>query len=198
MWEFVDKVVYINLAKRTDRNEHMKRVTSVFGDKVIRFEAIESPGYVGCTLSHIGVIELAVKNQWKNVLILEDDAEWNEFDINYKKLEALACNPYDVIMLGGVAVYKHPNDKLISAQTATAYLVDSSYYYKLISTFEEGLKLLKQTGKDEMYANDQYWKKYQSADNWYILSEPCMVYQRPDYSDILNTFVDYRSAFNVD
>lgn len=197
MWEFVDKVIYINLDKRPDRNEHMKKMTSTFGDKVIRFSAIEGPGYFGCTQSHIGVLELAVKNNWKNVLVMEDDAEWNDFESNYKRLETLASNTYDVILLGGVAVYKHYNDKLISAQTATAYLVNSHYYSKLIETFKEGLTLLKETGNDNLYANDQYWKKYQNIDNWFIVSHPCMVYQRPDYSNILNMNVDYRNAFLI-
>jgi glycosyl transferase family 25 len=197
MWEFIDKVVYINLARRPDRNEHIKRVTQVFGDKVIRFDAIEAPSYIGCTLSHIGVLELASKNNWKNVLIMEDDAEWNEFDMNYKRLETLASQPYDVIMLGGVAVHKYPNNKLISAQTSAAYLVSSHYYSKLITIFKEANELLTQTGDERSYATDQYWKKYQHVDNWYIISEPCMVYQRPDYSNILNTFVDYREAFQL-
>lgn len=199
MWEFVDKVVYINLEKRPDRNEHMKEITKTFGDKVMRFNAIEDNiGLVGCSQSHIAVLEMAIQNNWKNILIMEDDAEWNSFKNNYLRLEFLAKNyPYDVILLGGVCVYKHPNDRLISAQTATAYLVNNHYYSKLLGNLKEALDLLKRTNHHVLYANDQHWKNLQKVDNWYIIADPCMVYQRPDYSNIENKQVDYRSAFKI-
>ena len=38
-WNFIDKVVYINLERSTERNEHMKEFVKPFGDKVIRFNA---------------------------------------------------------------------------------------------------------------------------------------------------------------
>jgi len=197
MWDFIDKAVYINLEKRKDRNDCMKEMTKTFGDKVVRFEAIEdNPGYLGCSRSHIAVLEMAIANNWKNVLILEDDAEWNKFKNNYLQLEFLVTKrDYDVIMLGGVCVYKHPNDRLISAQTTTGYVVNRSYYSKLLQNFKESYNLLKEQNNPNLFALDQYWKNLQAKDNWYILS---MVYQRPDFSDIENRFVDYRSAFKVE
>lgn len=197
MWEFIEKVVYINLAKRSDRNEHMKEMTKIFGDKVIRFEAIEeTPGYLGCARSHIGVLELAIQENWKNVLVLEDDAEWNCIEKSYKKLEALSTRTYDVILLGGVAVHKNTVDKVYSSQTATSYLIQNHYYTTLLSNFKEAYTGLLEEGYGK-FAIDQHWKKLQKQDTWYILSEPCMIYQRPDYSDIEQTHVDYRSAFQV-
>jgi glycosyl transferase family 25 len=199
MWEFVDKVVYINLEKRKDRNAHMIEMTKTFGDKVMRFNAIEdNPGYLGCSQSHIAVLEMAIQNNWRNVLILEDDCQWNRFKINYQKLEFLAKSYlYDVILLGGSTVFKHPNDRLISAQTTTAYLVNNHYYKPLLENYREGFQLLKSTNQHALYALDQYWKNLQSKDVWYVISDPCMVYQIPDYSDIENHFVDYRSAFKI-
>ncbi len=65
-WRFVDKVVYINLAKRTDRRESIEfqlKKVGVPPEKIIRFEAIENEnGTLGCTLSHISVMEMAEKN----------------------------------------------------------------------------------------------------------------------------------------
>lgn len=197
MWEFVDKVVYINLKKRPDRNEHMKKMTSVFGDKVIRFEGIEdSPGYLGCARSHIGVLELAIQENWKNVLVLEDDAEWNDLEQNYKRLERLSTLDYDVLLLGGVAVVKDTTDRVYSSQTATSYLIQNHYYQTLLSNFKQAYIGLKQRGYGA-FAIDQYWKQLQQIDKWYIVSYPSMVYQRPDYSDIENAYVDYRNAFYV-
>jgi glycosyl transferase family 25 len=196
MWEFIDKVIYINLDKRKDRNEHMKKMTETFGDKVIRFSAVQSsPGYVGCSQSHIAVIEMAVQNNWKNILILEDDAQWNKFEEGYKKLHYLASNPYDVIVLGGSCVYRDKS-KLLSCQCAVGYLVNNHYYSTLLENYKNGLKLLKETNIYQAYALDQYWKHLQCRDNWFIV-EPCLVYQTPDYSDIENRYVDYRDAFHV-
>lgn len=192
MWEFVEKVVYINLAKRTDRNEHMKRVTSVFGDKVIRFEAIQdTPGYLGCARSHIEVLKMAIKYRWNNVLILEDDAEWNNLEANYAQLEELIQQPYDVILLSGGCVSADSNKRLHSSQTATAYLVHSNYYTTLLENFTEGYQHQKQSSEYGQYALDQYWKRLQSRDKWYI-TLPLLMYQRPDFSDIEGQFVDYR------
>lgn len=197
MWDFVDKVVYINLAKRPDRNEHMKEMTKIFGKKVLRFEAIEeTPGYLGCAKSHIGVLELAIQENWKNVLVLEDDADWNHFEQNYKRLEALSTRIYDVILLGGVAVQKDSVDRVHSSQTATSYLIQNHYYNTLLTNFKEAYNGLQTEGYGR-YAIDQHWKHLQSRDVWYILSSPCMIYQKPDYSDIENTHVDYRDAFQV-
>lgn len=197
MWEFVDKVVYINLARRPDRNEHMKRMTETFGEKAIRFEAIEdSSGYLGCARSHIGVLELAIQENWKNVLVLEDDAEWNSFEKNYKRLEAFITRPYDVILLGGVAIHKDNLDRVFSSQTATSYLIQNHYYTTLLANFQEAYDGLLKEGYGK-FAIDQYWKQLQKTDHWYILSQPCMIYQKPDYSDIEQHYVDYRSAFYV-
>lgn len=197
MWEFVDKVVYINLRKRTDRNKHMKNMTSTFGNKVIRFEAIEdSLGYLGCARSHIGVLELAIQEKWQNVLVLEDDAEWNNLEENYKRLEKLSTLNYDVLLLGGVGVVKDTTDRVYSSQTATSYLVQSHYYQTLLANFKQAYQGLKQEGYG-MFAIDQHWKLLQQIGKWYIVSNPCMVYQKPDYSDIENTYVDYRNAFLI-
>jgi len=197
MWEFVDKVIYINLAHRTDRDAHMKQMTTVFGNKVIRFEGIrDTPGCIGCAKSHIAVLELAIKENWKNVLILEDDAEWNRYEMNYKKLESIASRPYDVILLGGVAVDKDSFDRVYSSQTATSYLVQNNYYQTLLSNFKQALAGL-YSGNYRLYAIDQYWKQLQQTDVWYIISDPCMIYQKPDYSDIEHKYVDYRDAFYV-
>lgn len=197
MWEFIEKVVYINLASRPDRNEHMKKMTEIFGDKVIRFDAIkQTPGYLGCAQSHMYVLELAIQENWKNVLILEDDAEWNQFEFNYKRLESLATQTYDVLLLGGVAVHKDHTQRVYSSQTATSYLIQNHYYRTLLANFRQAYDGLKNEGYGR-FAIDQHWKQLQKIDTWYIISDPCLVYQRPDYSDIEQQHVDYRDAFQV-
>jgi hypothetical protein len=199
MWDFVDKVVYINLDHRTDRNEHMKQMTKTFGNKVSRFSAIKTDyGLIGCCLSHIQILKTAIKDNCENILVLEDDAEWYNFEQGYKTLRKLASDPYDVIMLGGSFVSYNPDTyKLLSCLTTTGYLINRHYIHTLLSNFEEGLSLLIQNySMGPCYALDVYWKKLQQADNWYIVQPP-LVYQLPNYSDIENRSVDYKWFMGV-
>jgi glycosyl transferase family 25 len=199
MWDFVDKVVYINLDHRTDRNEHMKHMTKTFGDKVSRFSAIKTDyGLIGCCLSHIEVLKMAIKDNCENILVLEDDAEWHNFEQGYKTLKKLASNPYDVIMLGGSFVSYNPDTyKLFSCQTTTGYLINRHYIHTLLSNFEEGLSFLRQNhSMGPYYALDMYWKKLHQKDNWYIVQPP-LLYQVPNYSNIENRLVDYKSCMGV-
>jgi glycosyl transferase, family 25 len=199
MWDFVDKVVYINLEHRTDRNEHMKRVTETFGDKVSRFSAIENQqGALGCTMSHISVLRIAIENNWNNILIMEDDAEWYNFEQGYNTLKKLASNPYDVIMLGGSFVsYDIETYRLHRALTTTAYLVNKHYMPVLLQNFEEGLcKFLESPSQPALYALDTYNNRLQQVDNWYIVQPP-LVYQTPTFSDVEKRFVDYTSLMGV-
>ena len=199
MWDFVDKVVYINLDHRTDRNEHMKRVTETFGNKVSRFSAVKMHnGAFGCSMSHISVLRLAIKNNWNNILIMEDDAEWHNFQRGYNTLKRLASNPYDVIMLGGSFVScNNETYRLHRALTTTAYLVNKHYMPVLLANFEEGLrKFLASPSQPGLYALDTYNNTLQQVDNWYIVHPP-LLYQTPTFSDVENRFVDYTSLMGV-
>ena len=199
MWEFVDKVVYINLDERTDRLEKIEEFIKPFGDKAIRFPAIKhDKGIVGCVLSHIAVLKLTLENGWNNVLILEDDVSWNDIETGYSKLESIVSSPFDVVMLGGTVVTYYPKTfRLVRANTTSAYIVNAHYIPNLISNFEEGLEkmLMYGYGKNGENALDAYWCSLQSRDNWYILVPP-LVYQYPDYSSIEKKDVDYRKYFN--
>lgn len=196
MFEFVDKVVFINLDKRIDRRAHMETLTSIFGDKVIRFSAIkESPGYVGCTKSHIEVLKMALENKWKNVLVLEDDIAWNNFEEGYSQLDKLASSEYDCILLGGTYVdYDKDTSRVKASRTTAAYLVNGHYIPTLLSNFEEGLVGLIQIQCKETFSLDTYWSKLQARDVWYII-QPCLVYQIPGYSDIVENNVNYMSEY---
>jgi glycosyl transferase family 25 len=201
MFEFVEKVVYINLESRTDRRIQIEAELSVFpSNKVIRFNAIkEWNGHHGCSKSHIAVLEMAIKENWSNVLIIEDDAKWNKFDIGYAILEKLTKSPYDVISLGGIGGYVDPHTfRAFDFQTATAYLVSNHYYNTLLTNFKEGLKILMAS---ETYHStgclDQHWKQLHCKDNWFRIY-PHLLYQRPSYSDIIKDHVDYTGPKHFD
>lgn len=204
-WNFIDKVIYINLDKRTDRRKHMEdTVLHVFpSEKVLRFPAIEHEnGAIGCSLSHIAIMEMALNNKWKNVLILEDDVTWNKslpshsfiknFKMNnnnvisskqYNFLEQMAKKHYDVIHLGPSDCKYNPiTYRLESGYCTSSYLVNSHYLPKLIENFKESVKLLK-IDNNNLYTCDTYWQILMKEDVWYVCV-PCLMYQREGYSDI--------------
>ena len=194
-WSFIDKVVYINLDERTDRKHDMENnILSAFDtSKVQRFPAVKHErGNIGCTRSHIEVLKLAIREGWKNVLILEDDAQWNKYEEGYAKLYELIQKPYDVILLSPSAAQWDPNTmRLIESETSCGYIVSSRYFVTLLKHYEEGLELLESTGNSNLYVMDEHWKSIQKRDLWYTII-PAMIYQRPGYSDIFYREVDYR------
>ena len=201
-FNFIEKVVYINLAERTDRKQNTERALSKYfqRSKIRRFDAIKhTTGGVGCGLSHIGALEMAIKENWENVLILEDDIEFvDDIDNSHSILETIYKNKFDVILLGGSwATSKRNSYKLIKSSSALAYLVNKHYYKTLLDNFKESNANLARTIAQnlyKLYALDVGWQSLQSRDKWFIV-KPGMCYQRPSYSDIENKIVDYRDAF---
>ena len=194
-WDSVDKIIYINLEDAVDRKNAIENELSMVpSDKIIRFNAIQGKMF-GCSQSHIECLKLAIQNNWKNVLILEDDAMFQNYDDSIKIFESLCSKPYDVILLGGCSYdYDESTYKLYVGQTTHAYIVSNHYYHTLIKNYEEGLDGLIQTGDYPKYALDQNWKLLQSQDNWFIVSPPLMI-QRPGYSYIEGEYVDYTIHF---
>jgi len=204
MVEHIEKVIYINLEERIDRNEEIKNeLLSVFPeDKILRFNAIKLNGYgIGCSSSHIEALKIAIENNWKNCLIVEDDAKFNNFKNGNNILNALITNPYDVIILGGVIDYgsgapEKETFRVKNCQTTTAYLVSNHYYKTLLNNFEEGCNKLKQGMCIQIHTIDQYWKRLQEKDNFFMIY-PVLMYQRPSYSDIQKYHADYTSFFTL-
>ena len=195
--DYIEKVIYINLEHRIDRKELIEKELSIFpSEKVIRFNAIKDDfGHIGCAKSHIEVLKLVIKNNWKNVLIVEDDAIWNNIEDGFSILEKLINENYDVILLGGTKYIFNNNYKLSKAQTTTGYLIKNHYYNTLLLNFEESLQKLT---VDKKWYNciDQIWNKLIQKDNWYGI-EPVLLYQRDGYSDIEKDNRKLKYLFNI-
>jgi len=198
MFEFIEKIIYINLEHRTDRKAEIEHVLSnIPPEKILRFNAIkESHGGIGCTKSHIAVLEMAIENNWKNYLVVEDDAVWSPNAHNsYQLLLQLIENPFDVITLGTVFAKYDSNYKLLSGQTTTAYIVSQQYYPTLLQNYKEGLKGFLETGNYPVYSIDQYWKRIQPVGNWYCVI-PSLLIRRPGYSDIEKAVINNGQYFS--
>jgi glycosyl transferase family 25 len=191
MWEFIDKIIYINLDHRQDRRDIMSKFFkdgSIPLEKVVRFSAIKRVrGQLGCLESHTEVLRIAKRNRWKNVLILEDDLVWSNFEEGYAKLEALAKLPkWDAIMLAGwYAKYKFP--RVFEAYNTGAYLINGHYIDTLLRNREYSVsKLSRGIGfnfKNPKYFADAYWNELIHKDTWYCVY-PCICNQVDGFSDI--------------
>ena len=187
---------YINLDKRTDRREQIEEEGRRMGMNIERFPAIENTNpCIGCVNSHIAVLSIAKERKYESVLILEDDLK---FLIEREKLDSILQNlpnPYDVVMLNyglsGEEPYNEMFGKVIESSDASAYIVHSRFYDRLIETLKEGSALYEQNpGHHWIYLNDQYWKRLQPSANWYY-SRTRVGKQRPGYSDLGRTFCEY-------
>lgn len=198
LFEWIDKVIYINLAHRRDRRLHIEKVLrrAFPPEKIVRFNAIyDDPPWRGCSRSHVGALELAIQNNWGNVMIVEDDMTWFHFDSAYAKLLEITKQPYDAVVLAGSArVFDKETYRLASCSSTTGYIVASHYKQTLYENFKEGVRLLTETGDHRKYSVDQYWHELQAKDTWYILY-PSMCSQIPGYTDIGGRFMDFHHVF---
>jgi glycosyl transferase family 25 len=203
----IEKIVYINLDNRIDRNvqilNEFKRL-HIPSNKFVRLSAVRNQnGAIGCTLSHIKVIQMAIENKWKNVMVLEDDFNFIDDEkyindsINYlyndfKKVD----NDWQIVSLSrGARQNMNSIDdkylyKAIAVSTTAGYIVNSNFYEILLKNYREGLmKLMKETNK-EHFTLDAYWINLQPTSKWYVFN-PSLGYQRESYSDIEGKTVEY-------
>lgn len=200
----IKHVIFINLDSRIDRRTHFESQFRKIGVEPQRFSAIRNAdGAIGCSMSHVACLELAIRNNWDHVLICEDDAtitnpgqlvnQVNNF------LKRFGEDSWDVLLLAGnnYQPFRQESPECVrvgNCQTATCYLVRRPYFKRLLANFKEGLQnLMANPSKQPYYAVDQYWKRLQRTDRWYLIV-PISVIQRPDYSDISNQHVNYSAV----
>jgi GR25 family glycosyltransferase involved in LPS biosynthesis len=159
-------------------------------------------GNIGCSMSHIECLNIAIKNNWSHVVIVEDDITFIKPEVFIDSLNNFLNNntlEWDVLILGGVnsLPYDDVNEyciKVNNCQTTTGYLVKRDYYTTLLNNFKQGLdNLMKLPGvfeNQQKFAIDQYWKNLQKKDDWYML-KPLSVIQKPNFSDIVKGETDY-------
>lgn len=193
---------YINLEKRHDRKEHVENQLKLIGLDAERFNAIEMQnGAIGCSSSHLSILEMAKKNKWDHVLIVEDDILFLNPPLFVQQFNKFLSNhsDFDVLLIAGnnIPPYTVIDDTCVQVQhcqTTTGYLVKSHYYDKLITNYRNGIIL--QTFNPNLrgqFAIDRFWFNLQEVDKWYLIV-PLTVVQREDYSNIENRSTNYLHA----
>lgn len=190
---------YINLDRRTDRRDQFENEAKKMGIEVERFSAIQhSVPALGCTLSHLNVLKLARERNYERVCIFEDDFEFLINKDEFSNILSAIPDDSDVVMLGWYifesAPYNEIFGKVLSATTASAYIVNRRFYDVLIHRLEEGVRHFQENVHNpysiSKYINDQYWKELQPNAKWLYTLKRCGK-QRAGYSDLVGGYVTY-------
>ena len=202
LFERFDKVYLINLSHRKDRLvEFNKEIEKYNLGIYYRFEAINgkfhkkkyqtslNDGEVGIILTNIEILKDAKKNDYKEILIIEDDCSFTEEILNIESYFKELPNDWKMLYFGGnhnthigVNSPKVINDKVIKLHhTYSAHFVVLKN-----DIFDELLFSLSLLNKqlDVIYAEIQ---KRHIVYSFY----PAIAKQRADFSDIQNKQVDY-------
>ena len=191
---------YINLEQRVDRKEQVEEELKTIGIKAERFNAIKMEnGAIGCSMSHLKILQEAVTNKLDHVLIVEDDIIFLEPEVFKSQINnffELHGNTWDVILLAGnnMPPYKPIDDTCIQVsrcQTTTGYLVNGHYIKVLMQNVKLGLtSLINNPNERSKFAIDKFWFVLQGASRWFLIT-PLTVVQREGYSDIEKRVISY-------
>ena len=194
---------YINLEHRTDRKEHVIQELTKIGITANRFNAIKMDnGAIGCSMSHLKILQNALQNNLDHVLIVEDDITFLNpelFKSQINKFFENHNNNWDVILFAGnnIPPYENIDDtciKVSRCQTTTGYLVNGHYIKVLLQNVKMGLThLLNKPNEKNKFAIDMFWFVLQRSSNWYLIT-PLTVVQREDYSDIEKKLTNYKDV----
>lgn len=193
---------YINLHTRPDRKQHVENQLKSIGINAERFNAIKmTNGAIGCSMSHLKIIETAKVNNWEHVLIIEDDILFTDPNLFVRQFNKFLSNhkDFDVALIAGnnLPPYKRIDDSCVQVtqcQTTTGYIVQQHYYDTLIKNYKDGiLHLIKDPTNHRFFAIDKYWFALQEKHKWYLIT-PLTVTQREDYSDIEKRPTNYTPA----
>ena len=196
----LDAILYINLAHRADRNEHVLaeiRKINPSLDRAHRLDAVHVPefGALGASMSHVRALEVVCAHpEWTRCAILEDDFTLEPGAL--ERLDALlSCADLDVALLAlGSEVVEDTADprvvRVLSSQTASGYVVHRDYARVLLANLRAGLELLRSGASPGEACLDMYWKRLMPEGRWYAARER-VGYQYANYSDIESGFRDY-------
>lgn len=208
LWDNIDKVVYINLSHRKDRDESLQKqlkLLRVPPEKIVRFDACAHLlGHIGCTQSHLAVLNMAIENGWGTILVLEDDMCFNHTAQNSAALawtlDTLGKLTWDVVLLSANYLQVVPLKsapglvKPLKAYCACAYIVNAHYLPILRDNYAASLNALLQGGQKHQFALDVHWWARMARDKW-LGMYPVAGHQQPGCSDIEDGYMNYQPLF---
>lgn len=181
--EFFDKVVVINLDRRTDRMKKLDSQLKELDIKYERFSAVDAiqlniDPIVAGLKSHLQVMK---DNPGKKVLVLEDDAYFvDNFNEKFEKVMQTLPEDWDIFYLGALVpkdvgqinmVNRHWGIQVLTTGSQ-AYCIKPEMQYYFISRLEEYNSYIDIGLRD-------FAKGYKP-----YITQPNLVTQFPSYSDL--------------
>lgn len=192
--EFFDKIYCINLDHRPDRWETAQKEFDKIGvtEYIERWPGVvNDDGNLGCTLSHVSIMKDAKENNYKRILIFEDDVLFVQTDVN--KIESALddleeLGNWDLFYIGSTVEPKtgrfdRVTDNLLRtnfAYTTHAYGVNQQVYDETIRVWEENIQR-GHTIVDTTLCTEIVKKRKKS-----FVLDPIYAIQQPGHSDINN------------
>ena len=179
--EYFDKVVVINLDKRTDRLEKISKQLDELGITFERFSAIDGTGKNPIIAGRDSHVEVWKQNLGKKVLILEDDAYFIEgFQERFDEVIQTLPENWDVFYLG----------VLLDKKTGKVIKVNNDWYRQIVSTGTQAYCLhpdMMQYFTDRIEIYDGYVDvglRILAEDTNAYITQPNLVTQYAGYSDL--------------
>jgi GR25 family glycosyltransferase involved in LPS biosynthesis len=205
--DYFQEVHCINLDRRTDRWEECQIEFKKHNLKVERYSAFDgnnltllpglNAGQTGAVYSHRGIVEYAKQKSLNNILILEDDVEFDD-DINLRFSEIIDRVPddWDMLLFGGNHSGNNPwSPGKLEKVSENIFKVTHSlalHCYAVKNTiYDRYVESLNKTGK----TNDALVADIQQHINCYIF-RPHLAWQRPSHSDLREMYVDMPFLYN--
>jgi GR25 family glycosyltransferase involved in LPS biosynthesis len=193
-WEPIDTIYILNLKERLDRfNDTLLALCSVKAPihRVYHYKAEKDglPAYVGATKNHVDVMKHFQESNKTNCLILEDDIIFIDDKTHISKsLRTLFSKKYiyNICFLSlSKTGERFPYDNLLSitkqhCTTSSAYLLQKDTVDTVLTTCQEGLQKMIETGDHHTFCIDRYWSK---LSNLFFFKKK-IVFQRPSFSNI--------------
>lgn len=196
--EFFSKIYCINLDERTDRWEQAQIEFNKLGiaDFVERWPAIKNDdGNLGCTLSHMSIIKHCIENDYKNVLIFEDDVLFVEDDVEKLKKalnDLFEMGNWDLFYIGStidpnVGRFNRVTDEILKtnfAYTTHAYAANKQVFTPMVEAWERMISR-GHTIVDTTLTSEIIRKRGKS-----FVMDPIYAIQQPGFSNIGNNDID--------
>ena len=181
----------INLKKREDRWKQIQHDFRNTGLHLIRFDAIEDKnGGVGCTRSHLALVEYAKKKKLPYILVIEDDCvptpEFTKYWGHVRKYIHHHVSEWDVFNGGPITVYKGTVRPL------------TKHFYSTNSTLGGHFNIYNQRAYDKLLSWENlpqapekrpiidYWISWPNLTLTTYGIAPFIAIQRPGYSNLEN------------
>ncbi len=197
----IDKLYYINLAYRTDRNEQFKAwlaETNVPNEKIQRIDAVHIPGngVIGCAASHVLALETFLASDANICCVFEDDYMPIDKNTYWNSIQQVFDHKvdFDIILLAFNLLKSTPSqypflEHVQQSYTTSGYIITREFAPQLIENLKIGVRLAvdeqSKTGrKTHTYCLDVYWAELMSTTSKWFVLQPRIGKQIESFSDI--------------